>query len=564
MWFLLRANQSEEILANYLKDEEKPLALRELDVSYCFVANPYQLLNCVRRCAMLCRLYCVACPFKASDMLTLLLQLPFLTLLHFSLVVEHDLAGAMTGVLAQRKHGRVAQSLRSMFVEVRDASNFALLEAFLSFCPRLSDLHVHFVYGQLSYAVLYCEEIIESITTLQNFTFTSDVPACLQLEIPAAVDFKTCLQICSNVTYAQPRFRNYSCAQLADLASGRGSPDLPPQLVLLAVYHPEHLAQRVRAVCRMFRWASVCRLCLVLVPQEPEDMDYPTVGVEFYPCLRQLFVTALSNLLELNVNSFHFGLDLDLTKLIIDANIKSLKALSAPPCGLRHPSALQRLVSSCPALQGLDVRVYHRGCLVRCAVCESPFVLHADGVTVLGGDNLRKRFRLTLCDLPSLASLRFLQRCNVTELRLVNCPETVREDYASLGMLLPGNSNLQYLQLQQDWLPLCDHSFINNLTLLKSLHYVCLVTGVLASDDYANKVLHGLDIAMPNLKVAHVHYRRPPDGAVQRVTWMRKANWSRPQSVLGPLLRDRPCVLCSTVTFIGLARPSPTQIIIAP
>ncbi|KAL1445706.1 hypothetical protein MTO96_044875 [Rhipicephalus appendiculatus] len=99
----------------------------------------------------------------------------------------------------------------------------------------------------------------------------------------------------------------------------------------------------------------------------------------------------------------------------------------------------------------------------------------------------------------------------------------------------------------------------NNLTLLKSLHHMCLLTGVFASDDYVNKILCDMDIVMPNLKIAHVHYRRPPDGAEQRVTWMRNAPWSRGPRVLGPLLRDCPCVLCSTATYIGLARPQTTQ-----
>ncbi|KAH7967718.1 hypothetical protein HPB52_002012 [Rhipicephalus sanguineus] len=375
---------------------------------------------------------------------------------------------------------------------------------------------------------------------------------------------KTCLQICSNVVYVKSRFRDYSCAQLNHLASGDGSADMPPQLVLLAVYVPELLAQRIHLACRIRRWTSVSRLCLVLVPQEPEGTDYPAVGVEFVPCLREFFTTAVSNLLELNVNSFHFGRDLDLTKLIRDASTNTLKALSASPCGLCHPSALQRLISSCPALEELDVRVYHRGSLVRCVVCESPFALHADDVALLNGNSPSKQFRLTLCDLPRLESLRFLQRCSVTELRLFNCPETVREEYASLGVLLAGNNNLRCLQLQQEWLPLCDQSIITNLTCLQSLQYVCLLTGAYASDEFVNSFLHGLDIVMRNLKVAHVHYRRPPEGAQQRVTWMRNASWPRLERGHGHVLRDQPCVLCSTATFIGLAKPPTTEINVAP
>ncbi|KAH8026606.1 hypothetical protein HPB51_022581 [Rhipicephalus microplus] len=196
--------------------------------------------------------------------------------------------------------------------------------------------------------------------TLKDFTFSSDVPASLLLDMIMEVGFNTCLQICANVTYSQSHFRKYSCTQLADLVSEHGGADFPPRLVLLAIYQPEHLTQQISNASEMANWTSVSHLCLVLVPLEPESTHYSTLGAEFFPCLHEFFVRVARNLQELNVNSFHFGLGLDLTKVLLYVNIKTLRALSTSPCGLHHPSALQCLVSGCPGLNDLDVRVYRK------------------------------------------------------------------------------------------------------------------------------------------------------------------------------------------------------------
>ncbi|KAH7952861.1 hypothetical protein HPB49_001919 [Dermacentor silvarum] len=561
MTLRLYANQEAQALTPFLHDDDAPLAVLRMDITSCILATPDELLRCIWRCTELRSLHCVACPLKACDLLSLLLhRLRKLERLDFSLVAQCDVDRDISSVraIAQQAQGLTASSLRSVYAEVRDSSNCNLLEALLAFCPNLSELHVHFVNGDFSYALLRCAEVHGTQSQLNNVTFSSDVPVCLQLDIPAALDLQTSMQICANVSYSKSALHTYSCARLVDLAFAHASADLPPQLVVVAVYKDELLAQRIRMASRALSWKTVRQLCLVLVPPEPMSTDYPTVGVEYLSFLHEFFVAVVSHVVELNVNSFHFGVDLDLTQLIQNACMNSLRALSVPPCGLSHPSALRRLANKCPRLEELDVRFYRRGRLARCAVCECPFFLHASDVALLNADvpyTRRWLCRLTLSDLPSLASLCFLERCKVEELRLVNCPETLREEYAMLGQFLANNNHLRYLLLQQDWLPFGEQSFLPNLFHLRGLHYLCLLTAASVPDDTATFFLRCLDFLLPCLKVAHVHYRRPTDGAEQRVTWMRSCSATGSQVGRGVVLRDRPCVLCSTATFIGLAKP---------
>ncbi|XP_065291951.1 uncharacterized protein [Dermacentor albipictus] len=557
MTLRLLANQEAQALTPLLDDDDASLAVLQMDITSCIFAKPDELLGCIRRCTELRSLHCVGCPLKACDLLSLLLhQLRKLERLHFSLVAQHDVDKDVANVrnIAQEAQGVTASSIRSMYVEVRDSSNCMLLKTLLSSCPNLSELHVHFVNGDFSYALLHCVEVQETLSQLSNVTFSSEVPASLHMGVPDALNLRSCMQICANVNYRKSASDTYNCARLVDLAFARASGDLPSQLVVVAVHKDDLLAERIRMASRARSWTTVRQLCLVLVPPEPIHADYPTVGAKYHACLHEFFVATVSHVVELNVNSFHFGVGLDLTQLIRNAEMNSLRALSVPPCGLSHPSALRRLASKCPRLEELDVRLYRRGRLFSCSVCEGQFSLSASDVALLNADvpyTRRWLCRLTLSDLPSLASLRFLERCKVAELRLVNCPETLREEYAMLGQFLADNNHLRYLLLQQPWLPFGEKSFLPNLYHLRGLHYLCLLTEASVSDEKATFFLNCLDCLLPRLKVAHVHYRRPANGAQQRVTWMRTAS----KGGRGVVLHDRPCVLCSTVTFIGLAKP---------
>ncbi|KAH7967721.1 hypothetical protein HPB52_002015 [Rhipicephalus sanguineus] len=91
---------------------------------------------------------------------------------------------------------------------------------------------------------------------------------------------------------------------------------------------------------------------------------------------------------------------------------------------------------------------------------SSRVLRYCNDVALLNGNAGHTRCQLTLSDLPNLESLKFLLRCNVTDLRLFNYPEAVREEYTRLGTLHSRNDKLCYLLLQQDWLVFCDKSFI--------------------------------------------------------------------------------------------------------
>ncbi|KAL1482240.1 hypothetical protein MTO96_050346 [Rhipicephalus appendiculatus] len=84
------------------------------------------------------------------------------------------------------------------------------------------------------------------------------------------------------------------------------------------------------------------------------------------PSCRRADHSNLSNVVELNINSFHFGPDLDFTEVLQDWSLENLLALSVSPCSLRRPSSLRRLAQICPNLADLDVRFGRKGGFVQC------------------------------------------------------------------------------------------------------------------------------------------------------------------------------------------------------
>ncbi|KAL3197292.1 hypothetical protein MRX96_014758 [Rhipicephalus microplus] len=73
---------------------------------------------------------------------------------------------------------------------------------------------------------------------------------------------------------------------------------------------------------------------------------------------------------SLDLSSFHFGPDIDVTQLLQDGSQKKLRSFSASPCGLHRSSALRRLAQSCPDFQALVVRIDSRDRNLQCAGCS--------------------------------------------------------------------------------------------------------------------------------------------------------------------------------------------------
>ncbi|KAL1466308.1 hypothetical protein MTO96_042830 [Rhipicephalus appendiculatus] len=96
---------------------------------------------------------------------------------------------------------------------------------------------------------------------------------------------------------------------------------------------PANKSQRrpLREARRRHSWERVRELCLLLLPERPHIVLYPKAGAECRFLLDALFF-ALDNVVELNVNSFHFRLDVNLEGLLLDSRLgRRLLALSVPP-----------------------------------------------------------------------------------------------------------------------------------------------------------------------------------------------------------------------------------------
>ncbi|KAH7950169.1 hypothetical protein HPB49_020486 [Dermacentor silvarum] len=490
----LPANQDDRPLVQVLNNVDAASAVQEVDLTNCILVDPDELHRHIGRCKGLRSLRCVACKLRPSDLLRLMLErLPSLVQVQFSLV-------AQTGVGSEISQPCAKCTSKSAATRTsRSSPNL------LRFCPNLNELRVHVVSGTFWNALLECRAILEERVHLETFTFSSEVPASIQRLPVRPLEFASCAVVCANVTHRRS-FNSWSCVRLRDLATaGSGVHVLP------AATGRGDRSRRRRGPHRGL-----------------DSFGRPQArGATHGDSLRELFSAALlENIVELNEGALSF-----------------LRALSAPPCGLCHPFALDRLARNCRHLEDLDVRIYRRGSFVRCSVCECEFHLL----------EARKRLsRLTLSDVPKLASLQFLESSQVGTLRLSDCPDPWHPDFARLGQLLANNSALRSLVLRHDALPFGETAFLANLCHMTGLQYLCLVTALRVSGNVAATFVRELAAKMPRLKCLHVHYRATADGAEQRVTWMRREG---AVSSSDGVVRDAPCFLCSTATFIGLAKP---------
>ncbi|KAH7950277.1 hypothetical protein HPB49_021798 [Dermacentor silvarum] len=556
----LRANLGVSSLVEQLKALKEVWAIRELDLTNCILVEPDELPLHIGKCTGLQSLRCVACPIRPSDLLGLMLErLPFLVEVEFSLVSETDVASEVRHMhqIESQLHGALALNLRRMYAEVSGYHNFKLLSTILRYCPKLEELRVHFVRGTFSNALLECNVILKQRVHLETFTFSSEVPASIQRVPSAPLEFTSCAAVCANVSY-QRSSNSWSCVRLRDLAVGCTDPlVLPLQLVVAAVHNTEGTTEEfIRVASIGHVWTNVCQLCLVLFPAEPSSGVYPAAGASYRDSLRDFFTIALKHIVELNISSFHFGPDLDLTELLQDGSLKYLQSFSAPPCGLRRPPALRRLAQNCPDFKELDVRIDRRGSFVRCAVCEGEFFLNPEDMVEM--NNAAPVFhnglaRLTLNDVHGRICLWFVEACPAVTVRLSDCPSPLHPDYPSLGHVLAVNSSLRCLVLRHGALPFGDTYLLANLSRIAGLQYLCLLSEASVLDNVAAMSVLALSASLkPHIKCIHVHYRNSAGGTEKRITWMQRAGAASG----GVLVRDGPCFLCcSTATFIGLAKP---------
>ncbi|KAH7943656.1 hypothetical protein HPB52_009861 [Rhipicephalus sanguineus] len=402
----LRMNEEVSDLVQQL-DARNPYAVSELVLRSCVPCDPAELCEQICRCVRLRRLNCVGCAFQPSILLKLVLELQYLQQLDLSLVqdsllVVYSEIDSMRLLALQMRDAIRYHSLRRLYVEVGGDLNFELLWKLLVF-PNLTELHVHVVRGMFSNALFQCHLLHEQMDRLEMFTFTSELPASIPFSYGSdqSLTFGKCATVCANVRH--DRSHNWwSCVELSHHVLSRDrAVILPTQLVAFAA--GDLLATTsLWEASRRHSWARVRELCLLLLPPRPSLLTYPRAGTAWRNYLAHLSL-ALNSIVELNVSSFHFRLDIDLMTLLKDTPLgRRLLALSASPCWFLGRSSVRLLPSACPNLRDLDVRVESRGGRLQCASCHN-LIYRAEPIQE-PSDAARQLStgiaRLTLCNVP--------------------------------------------------------------------------------------------------------------------------------------------------------------------
>ncbi|KAH7983569.1 uncharacterized protein LOC119392421 [Rhipicephalus sanguineus] len=549
--YQLPANASEDVLQ--LKIDEVQGNLQSLNISNCIVAQPAIMLSLLARLRNLQTLSCIACPLKASFLLDRLLRsLRNVTHLEFSLVDAKDYAREeLINIrhLGKVHKGRVT-NIRKLYVEIADEENMELLRSFLQYCPHVADLHIHFThYVRFEFGVVACLRIVENQSELVAFTFTCEAPSTMQSEPTQLLELQYCIDIHGNVVF-RTNPKAFSYALLRDLAA---SPQavLPLEPAVLVAFETPHLERQLLDAGAHHDWAKLQSLCILLYARSLDETVYPAVDARYNLVLR-VFFARLSNLVELNVSSFHFGDGNDFTELLAVSALQQLRALSLPPCGLRHSGAVRRLAVSSGNIEDLDIRVNLDGRHCNCTFCDNELVIEpADASAFRIGSG-----RLTLSNLPNLASLDFLQCLQVSHLRFIDVSAKPRFDYTAFSEAVRSNDNLRSLVVKFRDINFRDESFESSLRPAKALEHVCLLTKRELMPEVAEKVVESMALQLPSISYLHIHYVDRGTFTEASVTWIRlPESDTADEPDQGKVMQGKPCIMCSTQTFIALAKP---------
>lgn len=261
--------------------------------------------------------------------------------------------------------------------------------------------------------------------------------------------------------------------------------------------------------------------------------------------LNELF-DICESVVELNLNSVHFSDEIDCC-CIVAGTLPQLKALAVPRCALNRPLSFSVLASSCRLLEEVDVRVKLGCTTAECDGCVAPLDIEGGLAEQMRKVKLR---RFTLWNVECPAPEKFLRNLGVSELR-VSIPRTFSR--RGVGGMLADNERLQFFVYEDRYLNLGSAVFLKEVTRLKNVRYLCLITHLRTRETVVYALLMRLQRHLLKLRTVHLHYS-DDDRTIRRVTWIRLTP-GEPTSSRGIVLRERPCVLCSTSTFIGLIKP---------
>uniref|UniRef100_A0A023G905 Putative secreted protein n=1 Tax=Amblyomma triste TaxID=251400 RepID=A0A023G905_AMBTT len=261
------------------------------------------------------------------------------------------------------------------------------------------------------------------------------------------------------------------------------------------------------------------------------------------------FFESFRALQELNLASFHFETFFDCCEMLAAASLHKLHCLSLPACAMRHPSQLQRLAYAPFTLRELDIRGEER-LTCACAIHARSLRLATSRIVLLSMVLLSPLERLTLCDLPNVASLNFLLGCQVREMRLCNLGHWSMRNRLSLSSLRHVCAELRGLKLESRVLPQ-DLRFLHDLQPAPQLRRLCISTPFVQHDQRAG-LLAFLRRLFPAAHTLHVHTLTSSDAF--QLIWTRlegARNDFHRKKVLWTDHRE----LCTTCDYTGLAKP---------
>nr|XP_050024154.1 uncharacterized protein LOC126518347 [Dermacentor andersoni] len=549
----LPANAREGMLR--LRIEEPGSNLEELNISNCIVANPEDLLWYISGLQTLKTLRSVACPLSASFLLdSLLRSLETVTRLEFSLVDSKEDAEEQVAKVKHINHVTNEKrnretNLREVFVEVEGDENMEVLSAFLAYCPHVTHLHIHVLHPARSDVDLAkCVHIGERLNNMKVFTLTCEALLPAQPECMPSLNLRHCAGIHGNVLFrVLDNGLNY--ALLRDLSHV----SIPGEPVVLVAFDTPGLERRLHDAGSQHDWSKLQSLCIVLFSQCPNDTVYPAVGAAYDVVLRDFF-GKFSSITELNVSSFHFGDGIDFTELLATPALQRLRALCLPPCGMRQSGAVRRLVVTISEIEDLDIRLNMGGRHQTCDSCEKLLLIETADTSVLRVSP--GRGRLTFFNVPNLASLSFLANCQVPHLRFIDVSDNPRFDYNALSTAICTSLNdcLRSLVVKFANLNLLDPGFTTSLNDVMCLERLCLLSNTRVQSQVAESIIKSLAHKLGSISYLHIHYVDEA-GKEARLTWMRSLDGVAGQSHRGKIMAAKPCIMCSTQSFIALSKP---------
>ncbi|KAH7976249.1 uncharacterized protein LOC125760057 [Rhipicephalus sanguineus] len=526
--------------------------VRRLCLNNCIVARPSELLECVFMCEHLTELRCVRCPLDVKALFSTK-SLPVLQRLDWTLHCDYQLRRYFEAARVGRFSFALSERLYDMYVEVESAEHpsFEFLAFMLGRSSRMRRLHVHVMLDARRTSVQQCATLALSLlsASLCKFVFTTDeqvTSMCRRTEnVPRRpLDLEHDVLVCGNISmHYKGGFS--SCIWLDDIVqSGPGNQE---QIVL--VVDDIAAAHKLDFAAASYTWAKLKALTLVSTIAQARDVPGSPRLCDGIATL----LHACGNITELNLNAFHFPEGTSFSSL--PQSLGRLRALSVSPCFFMGDRfCLTSLASACSRLQELDVQMNYVGIYKgECGPCRyGSFSLRPNECRTTG--KLISLQRLTFSCTAQLNWFAFVNACDVVELRLCGSEFGLCSNLA-LGVLLTGNCRLYSLLLEDNGLRLDDDLLLRELAKAPNLRYLCLLSNVTLSFEVVEASAGTLVRTLPALEALHVHFRNKFSARLDRMSWIRRGFVHRYEPRSYKATANSSCVLCSTSTFIGLAKP---------